>query len=211
MPEHQTGRQKSALPSVTFEACKDEIAETPRASAFIIASMAEGLGLLDIAADLDMEKHHGLGMEHVLLVFLLFSAYGVTSVARLQEKAQQDPALAKILEDGGVATIEDHVLRYFRKRHDIETHEALQELFVRKLQGQSRFKSRPDGVLALDDCTLEKFGKNMEHIAVIYDHVEKRFCLGYVVVSTCYNDGDKLYPSNTWLDRVTCRHRADGT
>jgi hypothetical protein len=195
MPEHLPEQQNDVLPTITFEVSESEIAETPRASAFIIASLVESLGLIAIARDLEMEKHHGVRMEHILLVFLLFSAYGVDSVSALQEKAQQDTALGKILEDGGVADIADHVLRYFRKRHSVEACEELLRRFVGN-QSQGRFKSRPEGVLALDDCTIEKFGKHMENIAVVYDHVEKRFCLGYVVVSTCYNDGDRMFPVN---------------
>lgn len=141
-----------------------------------------------------MGKHHGLGIEHVLLVFLLFSAYGATSVTDLRKKAEEDTALAEIM--AGVGEIEEHVLRYYRGRHDVTTLESLLGQFVGSVQHTSRFESRKDGVLALDDSTIEKFGKNMEHIAVVYEHCEKRYCLGYVVVSTCYCDSDKLYPVN---------------
>ena len=185
-----------ALPRITFVLSKDEVAETPRASALIIASLAEKFGLTTIATELLGEKHHGLAMEHIIVIFLLYASYGATSVKELKEKAQQDRALARLLEDAQIQSIEDHVLRYFRKRHDLEEHEDLLERFVTHVQDIPRFESRPDGVIALDDSTLVKTGKHMEHIAVVFEHCEKRFCMGYVVVSTCYSDPTKIYPIN---------------
>jgi len=175
-------------------ASEEEAHATPRGSALIVADLIERLGLASLANDLEMGKHHGLGMEHILLVFLLFAAYGATSVSDLHEKAKEDTALAELMN--GVGEIEEHVLRYFRGRHDVPTLESLLGQFVREAQGTSRFESRKDGILALDDSTIEKFGKTMENIAVVFEHCEKRFCLGYVVVSTCYCDSDKLYPVN---------------
>lgn len=191
-----SNQPQSILPRISFVASKDEVAETPRGSAPIIAYLIEKFGLLSIAEELIQEKHHGVSMEHIILVFLLYSCYGVTSVKALKEKAQEDKALARMIEDSGIEVIEDHVLRYFRKRHDVETHEALLERFVQHVQSTPRFESRSDGVIALDDSTMEKSGKHMEHIAVVFEHCEKRFCLGYVVVSTCYCDAKKIYPIN---------------
>jgi len=193
MPPQRSGLQCS-LPSITFVASEDEAKATPRGSALIVASMVERLGITTLAGELDMGKHHGLGIEHMLLIFLLFSAYGATSVTDLRKKAEEDTALAEIM--AGVGEIEEHVLRYYRGRHDVMTLESLLGQFIGSVQHTSRFESRKDGVLALDDSTIEKFGKNMEHIAVVYEHCEKRYCLGYVVVSTCYCDADKLYPVN---------------
>jgi hypothetical protein len=189
-------RPQGELPRITFVAADDEVAETPRGSAPIVAYLMEKFGLVEIAKELLGDKHHGLAIEHLILIFLLYAAYGATSVKDLKEKAQRDRALARLLEDTGIETIEDHVLRYFRKRHDVQTQEALLERFVLGIQDAPRFSSRGDGVIALDDSTEEKFGKHMEHIAVVFEHCEKRFCLGYVVVSTCYCDKDKLYPLN---------------
>jgi hypothetical protein len=191
-----TDRSDSILPRITFVESKGEISETPRASAVIITYLVEKFGLTDIAKDLIGEKHHGLAIEHIIIIFLLYAAYGATSVKDLKEKAQKDRSLLCILENTKIQDIEDHVLRYFRKRHNRETHEDLLEQFVRNAQGIPRFESRSDGIIALDDSTIEKFGKHMEHIAVVFEHCEKRFCLGYVIVSTCYCDGNKIYPIN---------------
>ena len=72
-------RSDSILPHITFVASKDEISETPRGSALIIASLADKFGLTDIAKDLIGEKHHGLAIEHIIVIFLLYAAYGATS------------------------------------------------------------------------------------------------------------------------------------
>jgi hypothetical protein len=191
-----SSRPEGSLPRITFVSSSEETAETPRASAAIVAHLVQKFGLVEIAAELDIEKHHGLGMEHMLVLFLLYASYGATSVKDLKEKAQRDRTLARILEDTGIETIEDHVLRHFRKRHDVETHEELLERFVRHIQGTPRFESRREGIIALDDSTVEKTGKHMEHIAVVFEHCQKRFCLGYVVVTTCYCDPTKIYPIN---------------
>lgn len=189
-------RPQGDLPRITFVAAEDEVAETPRGSAPITAYLVEKFGLVAIAKDLLGDKHHGLAIEHIILIFLLYTAYGATSVKDLKEKAQRDKALERILEGSGIETIEDHVLRYFRKRHDVQTQEALLERFVLQVQDTPRFESRGDGVIALDDSTIGKSGKHMENIAVVFDHCKKQFCFGYVVVSTCYCDKDKIYPIN---------------
>jgi hypothetical protein len=194
MPGHGSGAQ-GALPKITFVAGEDDAKPTPNASAPIVASLVERMGLAEVARELGMDKHHGVEIEHIILVFLLFASYQATSVKDLQEKAKQDQALADILD--GVEEITDRVLRYYRTRHEEVTLESLMDRFVEGTQRVPRFQSKVDGVLALDDSTIEKFGKKkMDHIAVVYDHCEKRFHYGFVVVSTCYCDSDKLYPVN---------------
>ena len=133
-------------------------------------------------------------MEHVLLVFLLFATYGARSVRDLERKAQEDTALAAVMD--GVGEITQRVLRYFEERHDENTLTGLLDRFICRAQKDQRFESREDGILALDDSTIEKFGKKMENIAVVYDHCEKRYYLGFVLVSTCYCDATKAYPVN---------------
>ena len=43
---------------------------------------------------------------------------------------------------------------------------------------------------------MRKFGKKMENISIVFDHCDNLYYLGYVMVSTCYADGDKAYPVN---------------
>lgn len=191
---HMAGQRGGALPRIVFAVSKEDAKAAPRGASLIVATMVKQFGLTEIAEELDMGKHHGLSIEHVLLVFLLFSSYGATSVRDLQRKAQEDTSLAAILE--GIGEIHEHVLRYFSKRHEETTLEQLLDRFVRESQRTGRFESREDGILAIDDSTIEKFGKHMDHIAVVYDHCDKRFHLGYVVVSTCYCDTTKGYPVN---------------
>jgi len=160
----------------------------------ILATLIERFGLAEIARELEMEKHHGIGMEHVLLVFLLSCTYGARSVSELHAKASGDPTLAAVM--GGVAAVTERVLRYFAKRQDTATLDSLVDRFGRDAQKTTRFKTSKDGILALDDSTMRKYGKHMEHITVVYDHCEKQYYLGYVVVSTCYCDKDKAFPVN---------------
>lgn len=195
MPRHRTKpTDKTPLPRIVFTASEEEAKETPKGSALILTALIERLGLVEIARDLGMDKQHGVDIEHVLLVFLLFSAYGATSIRDLEKKAREDTALAAVMD--GVSEITQRVLRYYDGRHGQGTLDQVLDQFVRRAQETQRFESREDGILALDDSTIEKFGKSMEHIAVVYDHCDKRFHLGYVVVSTCYCDTTKAYPVN---------------
>jgi len=195
MQQHQTmAVGDSPLPRVVFEVAKEEATATPQGSALILSALIERFGLAEMARELDMDKHHGVCIEHVLLVFLLFSAYGATSISDLEGKAEEDTSLASVMD--GVGGIHQRVLRYYAERHDESTLDQLLDRFVRRAQETQRFESREDGILALDDSTFQKFGKTMEHIQVVYDHCDKRYYLGYVVVSTCYCDATKAYPVN---------------
>lgn len=195
MPQHLTKpTDDTPLPRIVFEVAKAEASATPQGSALILSALIERFELADMARELGMDKHHGVSIEHVLLVFLLFSAYGATSISDLEEKAKADTSLASIMD--GIGEITQRVLRYYAERHGESTLNQLLDRFVRRAQETPRFESREDGILALDDSTFQKFGKNMEHIQVVYDHCDKQYYLGYVVVSTCYCDATKAYPVN---------------
>lgn len=194
MLQYQANPTDPPLPRIVFKVANEEAKATPQGAALILSSLTERFGLAEIARELDMGKHHGVSIEHVLLVFLLFPAYGATSISDLQRKAKEDTSLASIME--GMGEIHERVLRYFAERHDESTLSQLLDRFVRRAQETRRFESREDGVLGLDDTTFQKFGKRMEHIQIVYDHCDKRYYLGYVVVSTCYCDADKAYPVN---------------
>jgi hypothetical protein len=120
------------------------------------------------------------------------ASYGATSINNLVERVRKDTSLAAII--GGVEDITNRVLGYYSQLHGSETLERLVDQFVGSLQKHGRFESSRDGVLALDDSTMRKFGKHMENIAVVYDHCDNLYYLGYVMVSTCYADGKKAYP-----------------
>lgn len=141
-----------------------------------------------------MDKDGGVEVEHVVLVFLLMATYGATSVRDLVKHVQEDTALAEIA--GGIVQITERVLQYYDKMHEVGTLERLVDEFVRGIQKTDRFESTKDGVIALDDSTMRKFGESMEHIAVVYDHCDNVYYLGYVLVSTCYCDSKKAYPIN---------------
>ena len=183
-----------ARPQLLFVASEEEAAATPQSSALVLSALSKQLGLTEIAEELGMDKHHGVGMDHVILVFLLFATYGATSVRDLERKAKEDTALAAVMD--GIGQITQRVLRYFEERHDQNTLASLLDRFLCRAQKHKGFESREDGILALDDTTIQKFGKEMENIAVVYDHCEKRYYLGFVLVSTCYCDAKKSYPVN---------------
>jgi hypothetical protein len=187
-------KRPGPLPRVRFEIASEDAIETPRASALILTDLVERLGLVALIQDIGMEKDGGVLVEHVVLVFLMMATYGATSVRDLVKHVQDDTALAEIA--GGIEQITDRVLGYYNKLHDIGTLEQLVDRFVRGAQATDRFESSKDGVIALDDSTMRKFGKSMEHIAVVYDHCDNLYYLGYVMVSTCYCDPKKAYPIN---------------
>lgn len=62
---------------------------------------------------------------------------------------------------------------------------------------QTRFKTRPlqsGGVLVLDDTLLKHVGRHFEHIAYLYDHVEKRYVWAHNLVNLLYSDQQTEYP-----------------
>jgi hypothetical protein len=194
MPQNAAEKGPDPLPKVRFEATAGDARETPRASALILTELIQRLGLIPLISGLGMDKDGGVEVEHVILVFLLMATYGATSVRDLVIHVDEDTALEEIC--GGINQITDRVLGYYNKQHEIDTLEQLADQFVRVVQGSNRFESTKDGVVALDDSTMRKFGKTMEHIAVVYDHCDNVYYLGYVMVSTCYCDSKKAYPIN---------------
>ena len=64
------------------------------------------------------------------------------------------------------------------------------------LQGQAatRFKPLNEGVIALDDTLLSHYGRKMEHIYNLYDHVDEHYTLAHNLVSLHYSDDTTDYP-----------------
>lgn len=64
----------------------------------------------------------------------------------------------------------------------------------------TRFKPK-QGVLGLDDSLLTHYGKSMDHICIIWDHVEQRFVLAHNLVTLHYSDNQADYPvyCQLWL------------
>lgn len=183
-----------------------EVTPTPQASAVIVQRLFQQLGLDCLLAELGLEKQHGVSAEDVALVLLLFSSYGVDSVAKLEAKAQEDTALAEILRD--VKAITEKVILYFEK-HAPQQWEQLLDASTQRMQQEPRFVSQATGILALDDSPLPKTGKKMENISVIYDHTQDRYVLGYVLVSTFYADEKKGYPVNFQFRLVSEEERQE--
>ena len=88
--------------------------------------------------------------------------------------AQRDTSLAPLMD--GVSMITERDLRFFQTRRDCPTVDTLLERFVGRAQQTSRFKSREDGIITIDDSMMEKFGKKMENVAVVPDHCAKFYC-----------------------------------
>ena len=51
------------------------IEETPRGSAILINQIIQQLGLVEIAKELKMEKHHGVSIEEIILILLLYKTH----------------------------------------------------------------------------------------------------------------------------------------
>ena len=174
----------STTPRIEFHKAPKSIEQTPTSAAVTAKLLMERFGIADIWRDLNMDKHHGVPAEHIILILLLYSSYNVDSIERLQKKAQKDKALAAII--GSVNLINNKLILYFEKINTPETLEKFLDQAVLTMGKHKRFASKKDGIIAVDDSTFEKTGKKMEHISIVFDHVEKRYILGYVIVSTAY-------------------------
>jgi len=182
------------LPKVRFVKSAEEIASSPTGAPLIVSNWIRVLGIEKIVHDLSMEKHHGLEIEHLLLLILLYSSYGVNSIKELKERALKDKAIEDVI--GFIDRINEKAIYYFQRKYSEATLQEFIEKAVEKAQQEKKFRSKRDGIIALDDSTLTKTGKKMEEIAIVYDHCSGQYVLGYVLVSTFYYDGEKGYPIN---------------
>ena len=80
--------------------------------------------------------------------------------------------------------INDRATGYFAASHEETTLEQLLDRVVQRAHEQKRFATRRDGILAGDDTTVEKTGKSTDDIAIVFDHCNDRYYLGFVIVST---------------------------
>lgn len=177
---------------IDFRVAGKPIEETPKGVAILIKRMIEQLGLVEIAKDLEMDKHHGVVIDEIILILLLYSAYGAKSITQLEEKAKKDKALAEVIED--IRKINNKMLLYFQGRNETSKFEELLDRVIKSTQKGGRFRSKKEGILAVDDSTLAKTGKKMENIEVVFEHGTKQYMLGYVIVVVSYADSEKAYP-----------------
>jgi len=182
-------------PQIKFQISEEEISEQPKVSPFILQKIIQQLSLDKIAIELEMNKHHGISIENIIFVLLLYSSYGVKSISQLAKKAQKDVSLAKYIED--VKKIDNKIILYFQELNDISTYEELLDRIISSSQDRGqRLSTKKNGILIVDDSPLVKTGKKMDKIEIIFDHVEKRYVLGYVLVATSYADDTKSYCVN---------------
>ena len=184
----------STTPQIEFHQASKPIEQTPTSAPITAKLLMERFGIADIWRELNMDKHHGVPAEHIILILLLYSSYNVDSIEKLQKKARNDKALAAVI--GSIKLINNKLILYFQKINTPETLEKFLDKAILTMQNHKRFASKKDGIIAVDDSTFEKTGKKMEHISIVFDHVEKRYILGYVIVSTAYADNKKAYPIN---------------
>jgi len=145
--------------NINFRVAGNSIDETPKGMAILIKRMIEQLGLIEIAKELEMDKHHGVVIDEIILILLLYSAYGAKSITQLEEKAKKDKALAEVIED--IRKINNKMLLYFQGRNEISKFEELLDKMIESMQEGGRFKSKKEGILAVDDSTLVKTGKKI--------------------------------------------------
>ena len=93
-----------------------------------------------------MEKHHGVSLEHVFIVSILFATYEATSVSDLEVKALKDTALAAVMD--GVRPITQPVLRYYEGRHDDDTLARLVDRFLRRAHERDPMRRRACSLIA---------------------------------------------------------------
>lgn len=69
------------------------------------------------------------------------------------------------------------------------------------LQTRRDLRTRPSGLLVLDDTLLEKAGRAMEGLQTLYDTAKQRFVRGYGLVVLYYTDRRGAYPLGYRLTR----------
>lgn len=187
-------KENYSRPRIEFVVGDKDIEEVPHLNSLIIQRAIDQLGLNELMKRLNMDKHHGVEVQDIILILILFSSYGARSIKDLAEKAKHDSTLAKMLED--IDGINNKVLYYFEKNNDVQTYQTLLDEAIRSTQNIKKFRSKKEGIIAIDDSPLIKTGKDMESIETIYDHVDKRYVMGYVLMAASYADDDKFYGLN---------------
>ena len=184
----------SSTPRIEFHEASEPIEQTPTSAPITMRLLMQRFAIADIWRECNMDKHHGVPAEDIILILLLYSSYNVNSVEKLQKKAKTDKALAAVINS--IDLINNKLILYFQKINAPDCLEKFLDQAIKTMQKHKRFASKKDGIIAVDDSTYEKTGKKMEHIGIVFDHVDKRYILGYVIVSTAYADNKKSYPIN---------------
>ncbi len=78
---------------------------------------------------------------------------------------------------------------------------ALTARVTAHLQTRRELRTRPSGLLVLDDTILEKAGRVMEGLQKLYDTAKQRFVRGYGLVVLYYTDARTAYPLGYRLTR----------
>jgi hypothetical protein len=168
----------------------------PRARGCLAVKFWQRFRLGEHLERVGVSKERGLGLEHILVIVMLFGLMNASSLASLVEAVNQDAVLCGIL---GVERVEEKQVYRGLGMLGVEEYRFWMWCFLLELQQEPRTASQRNGVLIGDGTQVKrshsrKRGKKHRWLRVIYLHSEKQFDFGYEVESTHYADEEKDYP-----------------
>jgi len=131
-------------------------------------------------------KKKGYNGYDILLTMLLLPFYSISSIRAL---------LVSGLDK--ITNAEKDVYYRFKNRSDIDWrnfHKRISKRFYKLSEEKGDNSDKPIKCFVVDDSTLGKTGRKIEHIGKVYDHVRNGMILGFKLLLLGYWDGKSFIP-----------------
>lgn len=159
-----------------------------------LATVLSAFKTAELLGRLDKLKSKGFRMSSLLSSMLLMPFIGHASIYSMLKFGFM-PKEAKAKKDAYYAAINSE---------DINWRWILLQVakrFKKLVSGDVPEAGKSPTAIVLDDTQLPKTGRKIEKISMTYDHVSKRFVLGFRLLVCCYWDGASLLPLDFSLHR----------
>lgn len=150
-----------------------------------ILSLFTKFGLGHILNRLSLEKHDGISAVQLILSLCLFRINGETIHSIYKKK------FYGLLEAGKNCYYRMMIREAMNWRRLMNETVVRFECLLRKNGIKTEDKN---SCVIIDDTTIEKTGKTLEHISKVFDHVKMKCVLGYKLLLCMYFDGKSSLP-----------------
>ena len=150
-----------------------------------ILKLFSKFGLGHLLCRLSLEKHDGISAVQLILSLCLFRINGET--------------IHSMYKKGFYGLLETGKNCYYRmlERPSMDWRRLMNYTVIRfmcVLRKNGIQTDNENSCVIIDDTTLEKSGKFMEHITKVFDHVKRNYVLGYKLLLCAFFDGKSTLP-----------------
>lgn len=150
-----------------------------------ILKLFSKFGLGHLLCRLSLEKHDGISAVQLILSLCLFRINGET--------------IHSMYKKGFYGFLETGKNCYYRmlERPSMDWRRLMNYTVIRfmcVLRKNGIQTDNENSCVIIDDTTLEKSGKFMEHITKVFDHVKRNYVLGYKLLLCAFLDGKSTLP-----------------